>query len=294
MFTVSPKDAPTGTAITTINDKENYYNSSRRENLMPLNSYEYRNSYKDHYDNQGVRLNPAILKNLPSSSITTATNNVIENEANQFSNSMQQTSLVTSPNKHSILHQQPNIKFRLNSSSLSNVSTSLHQSVNTTILNSNKSILIKSATTSIKNCKTSDQQKTKVPASASNVLLDHTYKMVSNHERSFTSQIKPVSPNHTSSLNMMQSAVVNELISDNSSYADQIQEVQFLPGEFLIHKSTFSGDFENYDIWCVINEEYLQKYEPVLLSTGERCHQSADVVSYFSFLTLDGTQNKNI
>lgn len=47
-------------------DKENYYNSSRRENLMPLNNYEYRNSYKDHYDHQGVRLNPAILKALPA------------------------------------------------------------------------------------------------------------------------------------------------------------------------------------------------------------------------------------
>lgn len=31
---------------------------------MPLNNYEYRNSYKDHYDNQGVRVNPAVLKNL--------------------------------------------------------------------------------------------------------------------------------------------------------------------------------------------------------------------------------------
>ena len=64
-------------------DKENYYNSSRRENLQPLNNYEYRNSYKDHYDNQGVRLNPAILKNLttPSSStsstLTTATGEIV-------------------------------------------------------------------------------------------------------------------------------------------------------------------------------------------------------------------------
>ena len=46
-------------------DKENYYNASRRENLLPVNSYEYRNSYKDHYDHQGVRVNPAILKALP-------------------------------------------------------------------------------------------------------------------------------------------------------------------------------------------------------------------------------------
>ena len=47
--------------IGSISDKENYYNSSRRENLS---SNEYRNSYKDHYDSQGVRLNPAIFKSL--------------------------------------------------------------------------------------------------------------------------------------------------------------------------------------------------------------------------------------
>ena len=56
-------------------------------------------------------------------------------------------------------------------------------------------------------------------------------------------------------------------------------EIRFQTGEFLIHKATFSGDFDNYDIWYVLNNEYLQKYEPVLLSTGERCHQSADVVT---------------
>lgn len=51
-------------STTTHLDKENYYNSSRRENLTPLNSCEYRNSYKDVYDNQGVRVNPAIIKSL--------------------------------------------------------------------------------------------------------------------------------------------------------------------------------------------------------------------------------------
>ena len=65
---------------------------------------------------------------------------------------------------------------------------------------------------------------------------------------------------------------------------EYIDEISFLPGEFLIHKSTFSGDFDNYDIWCVRDDGYLQKYEPVLLATGERCHQSADVVCLFSFL----------
>jgi hypothetical protein len=50
----------------------------------------------------------------------------------------------------------------------------------------------------------------------------------------------------------------------------------------LIHKPTFSGDLDNYDIWCVLDEQYLQKYEPVLLTTGERCHQSADVLAQYT------------
>ena len=53
-------------------DKENYYNSSRRENLTPLNTCEYRNSYKDVYDNQGVRVNPAIIKSLAAAAAATS------------------------------------------------------------------------------------------------------------------------------------------------------------------------------------------------------------------------------
>lgn len=64
--------AATPTTTTVVNnDKENFYNSSRRENLT---SHEYRNSYKDHYDNQGVRINPAMLKNLNQQfSVTSST-----------------------------------------------------------------------------------------------------------------------------------------------------------------------------------------------------------------------------
>ncbi len=68
-------------------DKENYYNSSRRENLLPLNNYEYRNSYKDHYDNQGVRVNPAVLKNLSyTSSAATASKSTNNNSSNSNGN----------------------------------------------------------------------------------------------------------------------------------------------------------------------------------------------------------------
>jgi hypothetical protein len=63
--TTTTSTSTTTTAATSYVDKENYYNASRRENLLPVNSYEYRNSYKDHYDHQGVRVNPAILKTLP-------------------------------------------------------------------------------------------------------------------------------------------------------------------------------------------------------------------------------------
>ena len=64
------------------------------------------------------------------------------------------------------------------------------------------------------------------------------------------------------------------------------EEITFASGEFLIHKSTFSGDFDNYDIWSVLDDGYLQKYEPVLLASGERCHQSADVVSSLNLTLL--------
>lgn len=60
-----------------------------------------------------------------------------------------------------------------------------------------------------------------------------------------------------------------------------LEQVTFSPGEFLIHKATFSGDPNNYDIWCVLNDTYLQKYEPVMLLTGERCHQSGDVLAHY-------------
>ena len=80
--------------------------------------------------------------------------------------------------------------------------------------------------------------------------------------------------------NNIQVSSVNEQ-QQQQQLPDEEEEVTFAPGEFLIHKSTFSGDFDNYDIWCVLDYGYLQKYEPVLLATGERCHQSADVVSTY-------------
>ncbi len=78
--TTAASTTTTTTAISTNIDKENYYNSNKREpsvtttasstvstNNTTLNgTNEYRNSYKDHYDHQGVRLNPAILKTLPT------------------------------------------------------------------------------------------------------------------------------------------------------------------------------------------------------------------------------------
>lgn len=69
MTTVGVTTTTTTTTPTHL-DKENYYNSSRRENLTPLNSCEYRNSYKDVYDNQGVRINPAIIRSLQAAAST--------------------------------------------------------------------------------------------------------------------------------------------------------------------------------------------------------------------------------
>ena len=101
-------------------------------------------------------------------------------------------------------------------------------------------------------------------------------------------------PSHVAILNehlqqqqILSSNIIDETVNTNvieSQIIDDLtEEITFSPGEFLIHKSTFSGDFDNYDIWCVRDDGYLQKYEPVLLATGERCHQSADVVSRKDF-----------
>lgn len=73
------------------------------------------------------------------------------------------------------------------------------------------------------------------------------------------------------------------VIVDTKNHLDDICEnITFMQGEFLIHRPTFMGDFDNYDIYCVLDDQYLQKYEPVLLSTGERCHQSADVLAQYT------------
>lgn len=82
-------------AISNSLDKENYYNSSRRENLLPLNNYEYRNSYKDHYDNQGVRVNPDLIKNLtsPPTQSTKVNTSPHLNKNVQLNSSLKQTSL---------------------------------------------------------------------------------------------------------------------------------------------------------------------------------------------------------
>lgn len=102
---------------------------------------------------------------------------------------------------------------------------------------------------------------------------------------------KRVRKNSTTTLSSSSAAAVKQtsssLTSDlidsttNENILLQNEEVTFTPGEFLIHKSTFN-DYDNYDIWCVRDDGYLQKYEPVYLSTGERCHQSADVLAQYT------------
>ena len=280
----------TTTGTTTLtNDKENYYNSSRRENLLPLNNYEYRNSYKDHYDNQGVRINPAILKNLPYSP-TVTTPSAINTPTPSTSSSNPQIKPI---------YQRSNV----------NIQTTTNQQNQSP----SKIIVTKSNSKNLISKIATNNEQNKIIASNSNVLLDHTYKMHDGNKTKFNNKINSNVQIGNDGLNMNENFSINDLnpnqmITDNNHHInitpvvgqvdDQqvsleapvqvqnsqsseliIEEVRFLPGEFLIHKSTFSGDFENYDIWCVLNDEYLQKYEPVLLSTGERCHQSADVVS---------------
>ena len=96
--------------------------------------------------------------------------------------------------------------------------------------------------------------------------LIHPHQM--EHLNEIVSSSVTTSQQHSHQINHQQHEEIIEL-----------EDIKFVTNEFLIHRSTFSGDFDNYDIWCVAEDKsYLQKYEPVLLSTGERCHQSTDIV----------------
>ena len=109
-----------GVNPTTTIDKENYYNSSRRENLLPLNNYEYRNSYKDHYDNQGVRVNPAVLKNLSYSSAQTSGPQNSSTDSVSVSQ-LGNTRVIQSSSNSAWSGQQPNRLINLNDNSVTPV-----------------------------------------------------------------------------------------------------------------------------------------------------------------------------
>ncbi|RNA09955.1 hypothetical protein BpHYR1_022169 [Brachionus plicatilis] len=226
------------------NDKENYYNSSRRENLHPLNNFEYRNSYKDHYDNQGVRINPALFKNLPSYP-------------------------GTSQIKVKQIEKSDTNKLRAELVEPSSKTTAVVPAQN--------------ATLNDHTYRSSSQ--TNQPLIEAKI-LQKELSQIDDLKRKSTDDIKIVEAEGKTkqSKTMEQSVGVTTFSQSNSNLAKQneLENVTFGEGEFLIHKPTFSGDFDNYDIWCVLDEQYLQKYEPVLLSTGERCHQSANVLAHYT------------
>jgi len=257
-------------------DKENYYNSSRRENLLPLNNYEYRNSYKDHYDNQGVRVNPAVLKNLSYSTTSTTQSGVTTTSSNPTPTPIANNRAVNLPATKKIISSNEvivtnNNKTIINNSILQKPELFAYsngladKSINNKSSNINgfdhhmkSNDLVQSTTVSTTTNKNNITQHNELESNNVNMNIEETTTT-------------------TTSNNMIEQQQQQQQIVD-----EYIDEISFLPGEFLIHKSTFSGDFDNYDIWCV-----REKYEPVLLATGERCHQSADVVCLFSIFKLN-------
>jgi hypothetical protein len=131
---------------------------------------------------------------------------------------------------------------------------------------------------------------------AKSASIDHTYKIKQQNEsqlkqqqqqqqqRKRTKTTTDSASDDESKNKKLKKNTSNELqtsiIVDNKQQ-QQNDEPTFTPGEFLIHRSTFQ-DYDNYDIWCVRDDGYLQKYEPVYLSTGERCHQSADILAQYT------------
>ncbi|CAF0805997.1 unnamed protein product [Brachionus calyciflorus] len=233
----------TSNMTTGNNDKENYYNSSRRENLLPLNNYEYRNSYKDHYDNQGVRINPALFKNLPGTSQT--------KPVKQIDNKIETPKIIN----HSIRSND--------------------------ILE--PKIITPNSTLNDHTYKTnSDTKILQRELSQTDLDLNSIKRKPSLNDDITIIEPEPIKPKQNKiDLPLNQQDILPNVntITNTSELSDMIN---FSQGEFLIHKPTFSGDFDNYEIWCVLDEQYLQKYEPVLLSTGERCHQSADVLAQYT------------
>jgi len=312
-----------GTAPTITLDKENYYNSSRRENLLPLNNYEYRNSYKDHYDNQGVRVNPAVLKNLSytSSGVTTdailgipagrvaipQTSNRMINQngkimsANVMSQTQTSGNMIDNGSRGN--SKSPIVMAKSNQVQLNSVNSNVASNnelnqlfgyANSIIDNNSVDSSVEARANNIKINKTQIELVTELEGvinsnTTSNLaVIDHDKSIPkSDAVDAVIPQINdkvldPVQGNENviSQSNGINnhSVVTDKMILNNQSAVELEEEVTFGSGEFLIHKSTFSGDYENYDIWCVLDDGYLQKYEPVLLASGERCHQSADVV----------------
>ena len=225
--------------------------------MLPLNNYEYRNSYKDNYDNQGVRVNPELIKNFSSintTSSSSSTHNASSNSANNASAS-------------NISKQQ---------------STLLTAKTMTTSPLKEHELPLKSS---------------KSPGLVAKTSLSSPSKTHSHHE-SAGELIQIDETNNHQSLAINENGKAEEvnaqltLVQDTVEHIE-LEDIRFVPNEFLIHRSTFSGDFDNFDIWCVSeNKNYLQKYEPVLLSTGERCHQSTDVVRSICNLKIGGNNLK--
>lgn len=316
-LTLSATAASGSSTPLSFTDKENYYNSSRRENLLPLNNYEYRNSYKDHYDHQGVRLNPAILKALPAEQQTTVAQARVANATPATTSSTLSPNGIASPPVAQVPQapqQQPDVSV-VNPAAPKPVINDVSQLLNYPENDNNGIQMIIDTDLGVKD--------TLAARPTANTLMDHTYKTKQQQQIAVadavlanqtveSQQLKQQQPRKRSKTNESNSgdeesklkkkskkggqsddgkAVQNG--ADSLDSADHLAkaigfnsvpidtEVTFTPGEFLIHKSTFS-DLDNYDIWCVRDDGFLQKYEPVMLSTGERCHQSADVLAQYT------------
>jgi hypothetical protein len=244
---------PTTTKITakisqtTKNFNVDYYNSSRRENLLPIVD----NNNHNNNNKQGVRLNPALFKNL---------NSQIKNHNTSNNNT----------NNNSILAAAvAGIPLSMNRNNIN----SNNQPTTSTSLNNDKILSSRFVSNNDNN----------------NDLLNFN----NNHHQldSISFDLNP--HQHHDEINNLITDSIHHLDDKKQQKNQQEEEeeevgeevdinVTFETGEFLIHRSTFSGDFNNYDIWCVLEDGLLQKYEPVLLSTGERCHQSADVLAQYT------------
>ena len=220
-----------------------------------------------------MRVNPDLIKNFSSINTTASSNNGKQSNSLVIASASPNTSKIEHHSQHSASNKQ-NETNSFNSPLKEHDQLKLNtNSSKSPVLTSKSSILASPNKTTHVNSQHLGVDLIEIDDPANN---SNNYQQPVHHSSEINNKIMVVTGNGDEQQHVEMHQQMDEEV--------QLEDIKFITNEFLIHRSSFSGDFDNYDIWCVSEDKnYLQKYEPVLLSTGERCHQSTDIVSQIFF-----------